>query len=112
MMNEAPCSFNTTYLDKRGFVCQVTLRSEDGTDLVKRVDAMLDWLLEQDAAPVDRYGNATITPTAASNSNGHTGNGHGPSWCPVHQVEMKQYSKNGHSWYSHKTDDGQWCRGK
>ena len=31
--------------------------------------------------------------------------------CPVHLVPMRQTSKNGRSWYSHRTPDG-WCKGK
>ena len=35
-----------------------------------------------------------------------------PNWCPIHGVEMKQYEKGGSKWYSHKLDDGSWCKGK
>ena len=31
-----------------------------------------------------------------------------PNWCNEHQVEFKQFSKNGNSWFSHKTADGTW----
>lgn len=31
--------------------------------------------------------------------------------CSKHNVPMKQYTKNGRTWFSHKTADGQWCRG-
>lgn len=119
-VHEAPYSFNTHYVDPRGFCCQVTLRSDDGSDLVKRVNAMLDWLLAQGCLPADRYGNPVAMPlaqaTAAANgSNGHAsanGNDHGPSWCPIHEVEMRRFEKDGRAWYSHKTDDGGWCKGK
>ena len=33
-------------------------------------------------------------------------------WCDLHQVALKQHSKDGQTWYSHQTDDGAWCRGK
>jgi hypothetical protein len=32
--------------------------------------------------------------------------GQGQDWCAIHQVAMKQTTKNGQSWYSHKTADG------
>jgi hypothetical protein len=32
-------------------------------------------------------------------------------WCDLHQVPLKQHSKDGQTWYSHQTDDGTWCRG-
>ena len=35
----------------------------------------------------------------------------GKEWCQVHQVAMKQTTKDGRSWYSHRTDQG-WCKGK
>lgn len=106
---EAPYSVNTTYSDRRGFCVQVTLRGDDGGDLMKRWDALLDWLLEHGAMPADRYGNPTGRPAAQEQP--ANGNGHDPSWCPIHEVEMKLFQKDGRSWYSHKTDDG-WCSGK
>ena len=34
--------------------------------------------------------------------------------CPIHGVEMKLFTKNGGSWYSHndETTGGEWCNGK
>ena len=32
--------------------------------------------------------------------------------CAIHQVPMRLHNKNGESWYSHQTPDGQWCRGR
>jgi hypothetical protein len=31
--------------------------------------------------------------------------------CPIHQVPLRQFSKNGRSWTAHKTPEG-WCNGK
>jgi hypothetical protein len=31
-----------------------------------------------------------------------------PNWCVEHHTEFKQFSKNGNSWFSHKTADGTW----
>jgi hypothetical protein len=33
------------------------------------------------------------------------------SWCQVHQVAMRQTTKEGRTWWSHKTDQG-WCKGR
>ena len=30
--------------------------------------------------------------------------------CPVHNVPLRRFEKNGKVWYSHKTDEG-WCNG-
>jgi hypothetical protein len=32
-------------------------------------------------------------------------------WCPIHQTAMRQTTKEGRSWFSHKVD-GRWCKGK
>jgi hypothetical protein len=33
------------------------------------------------------------------------------SHCPIHNVQMKKYTKNGKSWYSHQPSAGKWCNG-
>lgn len=33
-------------------------------------------------------------------------------FCSDHGREFRRYEKNGHEWYSHKTDEGTWCRQK
>jgi hypothetical protein len=33
-------------------------------------------------------------------------------WCNVHSVHMTLNSKEGRSWYSHRTADGQFCKGR
>jgi hypothetical protein len=32
--------------------------------------------------------------------------------CPIHQVPLRQFSKNGRSWRAHALDNGKWCSGK
>ena len=34
-----------------------------------------------------------------------------PGWCKIHKCEMTLNTKDGRSWFSHKTQDG-WCKGK
>jgi len=33
-------------------------------------------------------------------------------WCAVHQVAMGKQSNQRGSWWSHKAQDGSWCKGK
>ncbi len=33
------------------------------------------------------------------------------SWCARHEQPMDRHTKHGDVWYSHRTDDGPWCRG-
>lgn len=35
----------------------------------------------------------------------------GGGWCDIHSVQMKKYTKNGRSWYSHMVSEGEWCNG-
>jgi len=32
--------------------------------------------------------------------------------CPIHQVAMTLNTKDSRQWWSHRTADGQWCKGK
>jgi hypothetical protein len=33
-------------------------------------------------------------------------------YCHQHKTAMKRFSKDGRSWYAHKTADGRWCKGQ
>lgn len=35
-----------------------------------------------------------------------------PSFCTIHQTKMREWDRDGRKWYSHKLDDGAWCKGK
>lgn len=40
-----------------------------------------------------------------------------PSWCPIHKLKMKKWTKEGRSWYSHPVGDkgapdSFWCQGE
>ena len=117
---EAPASWNTRYVSPDGFECQLTLRGESGMDLLERVQGAISFLLKNGCKPCTngKYG------THASNGNGShplnqedtseadsNGNGTDRSYCPIHNVTMKKWEKNGRVWFSHKVGD-QWCSGK
>jgi len=93
---ESPASWNVRYTTTSGFVCQLTLRCETGLELLEKADAALSFLLEQGYSPCD------------NNNHLHKDT----RWCPIHQCEMRRWEKEGRSWYSHKLEDGGWCRGK
>ena len=116
---EAPASWNTRYISKAGFECQLTLRHADPTALLKLANEIMGKMAEAGVVPVvgNGYarkaaspsdGAAAVPAPAAANGNGSA---HGPEWCAVHQAEMKLHTRNGQSWYSHKMPDGTWCRG-
>jgi hypothetical protein len=83
---EAPASVNVRF-ELGGREVQLTLRDTDESRLLARLDAVLQ-RFPVDAKPVD------ATPQ-----------------CPTHHVPMKLNTKDGRSWWSHKTADG-WCKGK
>jgi hypothetical protein len=71
---------------------QITLRDTDEARLLQRLTTLLQQYPVPQAPPAS-------TPT-------------GGSWCAVHQVSMKENQKQGRTWYSHQTPDGQWCKGR
>ena len=116
--DEAPASWNTRYLSPEGFECQITLRGENGSELLEKANLAIAYLLEHGCTPyVYRSAprQAASTSDEAKNgnhgSNGSSGTESNAAWCPIHQCEMKKWERDGRVWYSHKAD-GQWCRGK
>ena len=105
LFTESPASWNTRYITPEGYSCQITLRGENGKDLLEKAGIALAFLAEHNYLPdpgFRRYGNG---------NGGNNGNGQGKI-CPIHGVEMKRREKNGSVFYSHKTENGSWCYGK
>ena len=100
LFTDAPASWNTRYVTQNGYVCQITIRGENGKDLLEKADIALNYLTEHGYKP-DTY----------QRHNGNKGNGE-TRMCSIHQCQMKRYDKDGKSWFSHKLDDGSWCYGK
>jgi len=116
---EAPASWNTRYIDPQGFECQLTLRCETGHELLEKAQGAIAFLLKNGCKPSTK--NSFHLPDgngsqggATSNLSSGNGDGNGnssTSWCPIHQVEMRKWEKNGRVWYSHQVN-GEWCTGK
>jgi hypothetical protein len=88
---EAPASCNV-YVTISGHKVQVTLRDSDEQRMLARLQVLLD-----------RYPAPQPAPQASSQ---------GKDWCQRHQVAMKLTTKDGRSWFSHRTAEGQWCKGR
>jgi hypothetical protein len=98
---EAPASWNTSYITPDGYVCRITLRGENGKDLLEKAGVALTFLTQRGCTPEQRF---------PRNNNG---NGKGETrQCPIHKCDMRRYEKDSKSWFSHKTEDGSWCCGK
>jgi hypothetical protein len=107
LSSEAPASWNTRYQTPEGFVCQITLRGDTGKDLLEKANAALTWLKEKGFQPGENY---SFRPRN-NNSKQQANTNHETTTCPIHNVEMKRYEKDGKVWFSHKVEDG-WCTGK
>src|SRR2546425_7037826 len=89
---EAPASANC-YVTLAGRKVQVTLRDSDEQRLLERLEA----LLQRFPAEEEPAGEPTQPE----------------GWCRKHDVQMKlNHGKDGSTWFSHKTADGQWCKGR
>jgi hypothetical protein len=97
LFTESPASWNTRYITPTGYSCQITIRGENGKDLLEKADLALAYLAEHQ-----------FLPDSSFHKNG---NGEG-KMCPIHQVEMKHREKDGKSWFSHRLETGDWCYGK
>lgn len=123
LFTESPVSWNTRYVTPEGFECQLTLRGESGQEVLEKANAAITYLLSNGCTPSMRsFSNQSkpasngassksqeydTTDTPTNGNNGH----HEINWCPIHQVQMKRWEKNGRTWYSHKAGD-EWCTGK
>jgi hypothetical protein len=113
LFTESPASWNTRYITPDGFTCQLTLRSDTGRDLLERANSALAYLREQNCIPFygyQKYNDHQEESTQEKPDNQQSNND--SVLCPIHLVDMRRYSKNGKSWYSHKLEDGSWCSGK
>ena len=93
-----------------------TLRGIDDAELHQRLARAVPWLLalvkgmEAEAVPPAPVpwdpdvlpARSTPSPTAPAVPE---------DWCPHHQVTMEQ-RRNAQGWYSHRLDDGTYCKGK
>jgi hypothetical protein len=83
---EAPASVNV-HITVAGRQVQLTLRDTDENRLLARLQAVLE------RSPLEPAQDAS----------------QGERWCTRHNTQMRQTTKQGRSWYSHKTDQG-WCQ--
>ncbi|MGB8645440.1 MAG: hypothetical protein WCF84_09395 [Anaerolineae bacterium] len=136
-MNEAPYSVNVFTRNPGGFEMRFTLRAMSEAALFQRVESLIGRLLQSGYEPsgrgVDRReGGSALARAPEPQSplpmaeplfdDAWTGGEmeaelpqESASWCPIHNLEMRRYERNGEVWYSHKAqgDRGEyWCKGK
>jgi hypothetical protein len=112
---EAPASWNTRYVTSDGFICQLTLRADSGKELLEKAKMAVSHLLEIGCLPCDnstsrgkgnwKGANKQTTSSVGLEKNSET------QTCPIHNVEMRRFEKDGRIWHAHRSDEG-WCNGK
>ena len=111
--SEAFATWAVRYIDPSGFECMLSLQAETGSEVLKKAESAITHLVDAKCIPLQRD---SLRATQGNNGNkpGATimvkTDGKNPV-CPIHGIEMKQWSKNGRTWYSHRWNDG-WCDGK
>ena len=113
---EAPYSVNFYGVTGAGWNCQFTIRSQTEDGLTTAMGSLITRL--------EGYG---VTPKPVGRQPTNDTQQHSaqpepppnfadapqvdPSWCPIHNVQMKRYEKGDSHWFSHKHGDA-WCKGK
>ena len=92
---EAPVSI-TLKATLHGHEVLVTLRGHDFASVQAQVEQASQWLQSQTPAQASSQA-ASPEPERR--------------YCPKHGTEMQLNTKEGRSWWSHKTAEG-WCKGK
>ncbi len=140
-MSEAPYSVNFLARNPNGFEMQFTLRATSEDALFEHVESVTARLTQSGFEPIGRSytrsESKSYTPQKAAEppkpaepppaqepmfEDAWTGGEmeaespqDSPSWCPIHNVEMRRYERGGEVWYSHRVqgDRGEyWCKGK
>jgi len=89
-LGEAPASANVR-VTIAGRDVQLTLRGTSEDDVLARLEKVLQ------RYPVPEKSAAADQPEGL---------------CVRHNVQMKRNDKNGRQWWSHRTADGHWCKGR
>jgi len=114
--SEALATWTTRYVDPSGFECVFSIQAATGSEVLKKAQSAIERLGEVKCVPYTRrqsiVGNELkkldkqdLTVQVKQEGNARK------VMCPIHNVEMTLWTKGGHSWYSHRWNDG-WCNGK
>ena len=82
--------------------------------MLEKANSAIEYLLSIGCAPVANRYSSYVKPSTSTPANGNSTSANGgnqASWCPIHNMEMKRWEKDGRVWFSHKVGD-EWCSGK
>ncbi len=98
----ASATWSVRYRDPTGFDCQLSLESSSGVEVLQKAQAALVKLSESGCTPLHNSHISSATETQPKSEK---------VMCPIHNVPMREWKKDGRIWYSHKLEDGSWCKG-
>lgn len=94
-----------------GIEAMLTIRGQSPETFRANVAAVRG-LLDTPAAPAPTPAPQSYGPRQAEKALGPAPIEPPEGWCTVHNVQMRRQSNQRGSWWSHKGDDGSWCKGR
>lgn len=102
LINELPCKATIKWRDDQGMEIWVTIQDQNDRALLERTKKYQQYAHQQ----IERANPKGIAQFGTP-SKGGSGGGKGGPWCGRHQ---KRYFKNDDGSYSHKSEDGSYCK--
>ena len=101
-------AWEVQYRSPDGYACKATISGELNDEFLLKAQEFLERLLRSQAKGCG----PEPVPEAEQKAAATTGQAADTRICPIHNVAMRRYEKDGRAWYSHRTQDGVWCSGK
>lgn len=109
--SETVSTWSARYMSPAGYVCLLSLQADTGEAVLKKAEAAIAYLVETKCLPAINNPNAKMEETKPDAiAEEKQPSKVADSFCPIHKSVMKQWTKNGKTWYSHRVN-GKWCRG-
>lgn len=109
---EHAVSWTVRYQSAAGLDCMLTIRGDTVAEVTQQAAAALAAIARAQAAAAPTAPGVTPAPQPSPEPGPQPAPTTGPEWCPIHNQPMQRHQRGGEVWYSHKTAEGTWCRGK
>lgn len=111
---EAPASINFKGVTKGGWDVMFTLRDVDEYVLLTRFGDFVKKLDEFLVTPKGKQnGNGSKPVPVSQDTPAPEFPSADPGYCTIHDTPMKEWEKDGRTWFSHKIEGTEtWCKGK
>jgi hypothetical protein len=95
-----------------GVEAMLTIRGQSPTEFKANLAAVKGLLDPVPAAQASSQPQGQGQPLSPQQHNAAAMHRPVRGFCPVHNVPMQENEKNGRRWWSHRTTDGTWCKGR